>query len=406
MKNNSNISRIINRLSLVLALLLACIPPLTYGVFSYQYLQGALITEAEINSRIVNEIINNNPALWKYETLRLEEILSRRPGSGDNESRRVVDLQGRIVAASEEPLSPPLVMKSHAIMDSGEEVGRIQIIRSLKPLLLNTGIFCVVGLSLGLGCIVLIRIPVRALLQVQKEREQLSEDLKQKNSELERFIYTVSHDLKSPLITISGFADLTERDLNSGDQVSAKNNLAIIKQSALRMRRLLDELLEISRIGVKKNTEEVVNIGTLIQASTDNLSGMINEFKATIEVESELPDVMVDKQRFLQVFENLIANGLRYSKEAKGGSVVKAGVIRGVGELTCYVKDNGIGIEPAYLEKIFGLFERLDANSDGTGVGLAIVKRIIETHGGRIWAESEGLGHGTTLFFTLPEAKQ
>jgi signal transduction histidine kinase len=241
---------------------------------------------------------------------------------------------------------------------------------------------------------------------VRREQELMIARLNEKTEEQERFVYTVSHDLKSPLVTISGFIGMIEQDFLSGDQTGLKENLSVISSAARRMRQLLDELLEISRIGIKKNQEEVVNLGTLIRASTDNLSGVINEFKTTVEVESELPDVMVDKQRFLQVFENLIANAIRYSREAKGGSVVKVGVIRGVGELTCYVKDNGIGIEPAYLEKIFGLFERLDTNSDGTGVGLAIVKRIIETHGGRIWAESEGLGHGTTVFFTLPEAKQ
>jgi len=87
-----------------------------------------------------------------------------------------------------------------------------------------------------------------------------------------------------------------------------------------------------------------------------------------------------------------------------GGSHVKIGVTRKAEELTCYVKDNGIGTEAQYLDKVFGLFERLDAKSDSAGVGLAIVKRIIETHGGRIWVESEGLGHGTTFFFALPEA--
>ncbi len=242
--------------------------------------------------------------------------------------------------------------------------------------------------------------------QMEVEREKLITQLQDKTAEQERFIYTVSHDLKSPLVNISGFSDLAEQDLNSGDQVSAKNDLAIIKQSAQRMKRLLDDLLEISRIGFKKNLEEVVNLNTLIDDGTFNLSELIKEFQTTIEVECDLPDVRVDKQRYLQVIENLVVNAARYSKSADGGSHVKIGVTRNAEELICYVKDNGIGIEADYLDKIFGLFERIDTNSDGTGVGLAIVKRIIETHGGRIWTESEGLGHGTTFFFTVQEAKQ
>jgi len=242
--------------------------------------------------------------------------------------------------------------------------------------------------------------------QAEKERESLIVQLQDRTAEQERFIYTVSHDLKSPLVNISCFADLAELDLNSGDQVSAKNDLAIIKQSALRMRRLLDELLEISRIGIKKNQEEVVNLNTLIEEGIFNLSGLIKEFHTTIEVESDLPDVRLDKQRFIQVIENLISNACRYSRSANGGSIVKIGVVRNTEKLTCYVKDNGVGLEADYLEKVFGLFEKLDSTSDSTGVGLAIVKRIIENHGGRIWAESEGLGQGTTFFFTLPVEKQ
>jgi PAS domain S-box-containing protein len=247
---------------------------------------------------------------------------------------------------------------------------------------------------------------ITAQKKAEIERESLIAQLQDRTTEQERFIYTVSHDLKTPLVNISGFADLAELDFNSGDQVSANKDLDIIKQSALRMRRLLDELLEISRIGIKKNQEKVVNLNTLIEEGIFNLSGLIKEFHTTIEVESDLPDVRLDKQRFIQVIENLISNACRYSRSANNGSIVKIGVVRNAEELICYVKDNGVGLEADYLEKVFGLFEKLDSNSDSTGVGLAIVKRIIENHGGRIWAESEGLGHGSTFFFTVREAKQ
>ncbi len=238
---------------------------------------------------------------------------------------------------------------------------------------------------------------------IEEERERLLSQLEQKTAEQERFIYTVSHDLKSPLITISGFCDLAKRGYVSGDQVQLNNSLDIISNAADRMNQLLNDLLHISRIGIKKNQSEIVKLEVLIKESIENVSGVIVEHKTAIEIEPELPDVLVDRQYLLQVIENLLSNASKYSHSATGGSNVKFGVIRNEEELICYVKDNGIGIETEYLEKIFGLFERLDVKSDGTGVGLTIVKRIIETHGGRIWAESEGLGHGTTFFFTLPE---
>jgi len=247
---------------------------------------------------------------------------------------------------------------------------------------------------------------ITQLKEAMLESKNLAADLKQKNAELERFVYTVSHDLKSPLVTITGFCGVAEEDLASGNQKQCKSSLDMISNAAKRMRQLLDELLHISRVGFKTNPSEIVSLEGLIKEASESVSGVISENNTTIEIEPGLPDVKVDRQYFLQVFENLLANASRYSRSATGGSHVKIGVTKNAEELICYVRDNGIGIETQYLEKIFGLFERLDANSCGTGVGLAIVKRIIANHGGRIWAESEGLGQGTTLFFTLPEAKQ
>lgn len=238
----------------------------------------------------------------------------------------------------------------------------------------------------------------------EEEREALIVQLQEKNVEKERFVYTVSHDLKTPLVTISGFCEMAKMGLASEDQEQCNKSLDIISKAAKRMQQLIDELLQISRVGVKINPKETVNLESLIKDAIGSASGLISANNSTIEIESELPDVKVDRQYFLQAIENLLANASRYSRSANGGSNIKIGVTRSSEELTCYVKDNGIGLEAQYLEKVFGLFERVDLNSDSTGVGLAIVKRIIEAHGGRIWVESEGLGHGTTFFFTLPEA--
>jgi len=240
--------------------------------------------------------------------------------------------------------------------------------------------------------------------QVEVERESLIKQLQEKTAEQERFIYTVSHDLKSPLVTIGCFCGVVKEDLASGNLEQCKNDLDIISSAASRMEQLLNELLHLSRVGIQRNPREAVSLEDLINEATESISGVTTKHKTTIEVESGLPNVMVDRQLFLQVIENLLANASRYSRSANGGSNVKIGVTRNSGELICHVKDNGMGIDARYLEKIFGLFERLDVNSDSTGVGLAIVKRIVENHGGRIWAESEGLGHGTTFFFTVPEA--
>ena len=144
-------------------------------------------------------------------------------------------------------------------------------------------------------------------------------------------------------------------------------------------------------------------MNALVHEVIDVISGRIQEFGAVVEVDPDLPVVMVDRPRILQVYENLIDNAVKFSS----GQEIPPHIIVGVrkskeGEQQLFVTDNGIGIESHYAGKIFELFEKLDPRSSGTGVGLAIVKRVIEVHGGRIWAESEGIGHGTTFCFTLP----
>ena len=238
--------------------------------------------------------------------------------------------------------------------------------------------------------------------KASQERELLINQLQEKTSELERFIYTVSHDLKSPLITISGFLGFLKEDFKNRDEAEFTSTISRISLASERMKQLLDELLELSRIGRKTNPPEKVNLNALVHEVIDVISGRIQEFAAVVEVDPDLPEVMVDRRRILQVYENLIDNAVKFSSGQATPPHIIVGVRRNEKELLLFVADNGIGIETHYSGKIFELFEKLDPRSSGTGVGLAIVKRVIEVHGGRIWAESEGIGRGTTFCFTLP----
>lgn len=241
--------------------------------------------------------------------------------------------------------------------------------------------------------------------QLEVERESLIDGLQDKTAEQERFVYTISHDLKSPLVTISGFLGLIEEDFTAGNQDAFKSDLQVVANATKRMKQLLEELLELSRLGNRKPQVERVPLGLLISKALENVSGQINSAGAVVEVASELPEVLVDEQGFLQVFENLIGNAAKFLNSNAGEPVIRIGVQRKDTELICFVSDNGIGIDPRYTNQVFNLFEKLDPDSGGTGVGLAIVKRVIETHGGRVWVESPGLGLGSTFFFSLPEAR-
>lgn len=236
--------------------------------------------------------------------------------------------------------------------------------------------------------------------QAEQERERLIAELEAKNAEMERFTYTVSHDLKSPLITIRGFLGLLEKDMAAGNGQRLKEDIGHIQEAVRRMQLLLDELLTLSRIGRLSTTLREIPLAELAWEAVKQVAGQIAEGRVQVTVAPELPTVHGDYPRLLEVLQNLLDNAVKFMGEQTEPRV-EIGSRREGEETVIFVRDNGIGIDPRYHQKIFGLFERLSADTEGTGIGLALVKRIVEVHGGRIWVESAP-GQGTTFYFTLP----
>ena len=234
-----------------------------------------------------------------------------------------------------------------------------------------------------------------------EERERFVATLEAKNAELERFAYTVSHDFKTPLVTIRGFLGMLEQDAARGKFERMKEDVARIRNAAERMQQLLDGLLELSRIGRLTDPRQEVSLGELAHEAVDLAAGAIAARGAHVEISPHLPVLFGERLRILEVLQNLIDNAVKFIGD-RPEPRVEIGVRRDSGETVCYVRDNGIGIDPRYHQKVFGLFDQLDPESEGTGVGLALVKRIVEVHGGRIWIESEGQGQGCTFCFTMP----
>ena len=240
-----------------------------------------------------------------------------------------------------------------------------------------------------------------ALKQRAREREDLIAELTAKNAELENFTYTVSHDLKSPLVTMKGFLGYLEQDAATGNLERLKGDTQRIANAVDKMQELLNDVLELSRIGRFVNPSEIIPFEELARAAIELVGGHIRERGVALELQPDLPAVHGDRQRLIEVLQNLLDNAVKYIGDQPEPRIEIGQRGEEAGKPIFFVRDNGMGITDEYHERIFGLFNKLDARSEGTGIGLALVKRIIEFHGGRIWVESEA-GKGSAFCFTLP----
>ena len=232
-----------------------------------------------------------------------------------------------------------------------------------------------------------------------------AKELQEKNDELNRFTYAVSHDLRSPLVTIRTFQGQLEQDLRSQDAARIEMDLGYIRNAADKMSRLLDELLRLSRVGRIMNPSEEAPLQAVVKEALDLVAGRITARGVQVDLTEEPVVVTGDRTRLVEVFMNLVDNAAKFMGDQPAPRV-EIGVEQVGEELALFVRDNGIGIDPRLQPMLFGLFHKLDPGSEGTGIGLALVRRIVEVHGGRIWVESEGPGKGTTFRFTLAKTRR
>jgi len=232
-----------------------------------------------------------------------------------------------------------------------------------------------------------------------KQDLRLLDELTAKTEELEQFAHTISHDLNTPLAAISGFAELLNDRLAKGDLGQAHICAERISEITGRMDYRINELLKLAKIGKIIEPTDEVDFGEIIDEAINALAQRLSDSCIKVTKDKTFPKVLGDRERLLEVIENLLDNAIKYIGQQP--NQVEIGCRSEPGQTVFFVKDNGIGVREKHFDTIFELFKRLDKYSNGNGAGLAIIKRIIEAHGGRVWVESEGLGKGSCFCFTL-----
>jgi signal transduction histidine kinase len=242
------------------------------------------------------------------------------------------------------------------------------------------------------------------LRETTRQLEEHGRELKRSNTELEQFAYVASHDLQEPLRMVGSYCQLLKRRYAGKLDGDADEFIEFAVEGANRMQRLINDLLNYSRVGRRGEAFQALPAGDLVKIALGNLQAAIADGGATVEV-GELPQVVGDRTLLAQLFQNLIGNAIKFRRDEPPVVRIAAVVDGGFAEFT--VEDNGIGIEREYVDKVFLIFQRLHDRDKyaGTGIGLAIVKKVVEYHGGKIWIESEP-GQGSRFQFTLPTAQR
>jgi signal transduction histidine kinase/HAMP domain-containing protein len=244
-----------------------------------------------------------------------------------------------------------------------------------------------------------------ALKKTHTELQEHADRLEAANKELESFTYSVSHDLRSPLRAIAGFTRMILNEKGATFDPETRRKFGIVQDNAHKMGRLVDDLLRLSRLGRIELNWSKVDMKGLVREVLQEIRTTEPEREFTAEIR-DLPRAHGDPTMIRQLLANLLSNAVKFTR-GKQDARIEVGSFEESGEQVCYVKDNGVGFDMKYYNKLFGVFQRLvsEREFEGTGVGLAIVQRIVQRHGGRVWAEGK-IHEGATFYFTLPPKEQ
>jgi len=319
------------------------------------------------------------------------------------------ELIGRPVKEISHPEDRNLTDSQRMRVRSGEKPS----VRFEKRYIRKNGAIVWVGLSVALACDpsgtpqyeIALFDDITERKKAEAALREAHEELKRSNGELEQFAYVASHDLQEPLRMVSSYTQLLMRRYGDKLDGDAKEFTAFIVDGATRMKQLIEDLLAYSRVGTRDRNFKPAEAESSLRRALTNLRAAIQDSGAAV-TQDKLPTIPCDEVQLAQLFQNLIGNALKFRKPDAAPAVHVGAADQGA-EWEFTVRDNGIGIEPQYFERIFMVFQRLHDKGEypGTGIGLAIVKKVVERHGGRIWVQSQP-GAGTTFHFTMPKERE
>ncbi len=375
---------------------------------------------AEAIKRALREAKEHTKRLETENQLKESEIKYRRLFESSNDAVVIHDLSGKIVDFNSETLvlfsKTKEQLRDHCFYDLIEESSEFHKISETKVLRCETRLLNdsdrPVYIDISSNIVELKHTMVQSVIRdvsekrmLEEKQKQLIQTLEAKNTELEKFNYIVSHDLKTPLFTINGFLGMLQEDCIKRDHESVMHDVHEIKHAVDHMAELLKALQKYSKMSYKIEAYEKLQVNEIVEHVRQLVQGHLVDSSVEIKVDPDIPNICGDRVRLIEVFMNLIDNAIHFMGDQPNPTIQVGGYLK-ENHVVIFVHDNGIGIDAAYLDNVFGLFNKLDHETAGTGMGLTIAKQIVELHQGEIWVESDGLGKGSTFYFSLPDNQE
>jgi len=390
-----------------IGLLIALLFPATYYWLEHRTLRHTANIYAQILAEEVEELVFNEPDLWKYQTYKYIEILQDFKTVNEITEMALQDEKGKEITELSQTTANAgkwwnwnAPVESWPITYNNRQVGKVILKVSERTVFVKSAVILSVSLVIGIGLALLAyRFPLRVVWKVEGELDKTIDKLSRSNTELEQFAYIASHDLQEPLRMVSSYVKLLARRYQEQLGPEADEYIGFAVDGASRMQTLINDLLTYSRVNTRGKELARIDSGRVLRDVVQNLKLAIEEQGAEITHDT-LPTVTADYSQLGQLFQNLIGNAIKFHGDAPPRVHITAE--KQGDECFFSVRDNGIGISAEHYERIFQIFQRLHTRTEypGSGIGLAVCKKIIERHGGRIWLTSTE-GSGTTFYFTL-----